>query len=443
LLISAILVLPAVPARALPYRCGEQATPATDESSADANAARERWRVVLPEVPGLALTLANEHMVVAAETSGGCVIMIGALHGIDPASGSQRWVSSDDTRGAALDTPLGIGDSVYVIGQDRDGGAWVAAIDAATGELRWRFSPDNELDGETVFMTAEGGDDDTVIVSRTIRDAGEALLALDAATGTLRWSAPVGETFVRDDALDAVAGRVYAVDGAVNGTDQIVMLDLKTGGVAWHVPAPDAGEAALVATRDEGLIVAAGSRLALISATDGTSAWTATVPAAGATSFVQFAVGGDPVVALVRGQGGATATGFAIADGRQLWSGTLDAVSPFGRPSVVGQRLILNGASLADGVDDLVAVDLATGAIAWKVDAPSILSTATGHGAVYATDNATGASRLRSFARADGAERWTLTFPDLIELRVEATVGDMVYLIGHTLEGSVLIAVRA
>lgn len=141
----------------------------------------------------------------------------GVLFAIDAATGNQRWRFLSDAN--YLETPAVADGTLYLIAQLntrdpelRNTHAWVYALDAATGEQRWVWHDGNTARPPTV---ANG----LVYITNWGPDTEATLLALDAATGVERWSSPDGG----DGATPVIAGTtLYTTSGdgglyAING----------------------------------------------------------------------------------------------------------------------------------------------------------------------------------------------------------------------------------
>ena len=97
----------------------------------------------------------------------------------------------------------------------------VVAVDASTGNVRWRFASPTQAQVYTPAVSAGRAyvvsEDGTVV-------------ALDAATGATIWTTPTGAV---NEALAAIAGGLVFI--ATNG-HTLVALDAATGGLRWQAP---------------------------------------------------------------------------------------------------------------------------------------------------------------------------------------------------------------
>ena len=151
------------------------------------------------------------------------------LYAFDRDSGEERW-RAEGTDSFGLDSaPAVVGDTVYACGQSRtDTFGWIAALDVADGSESWR----HELDGRpSIDPTVVDG---VVYVGVQMGLGDDLFLALDAETGDVRWkyeSQAERETGLSNEAAPTVAdGVVYITDQ--NGT--VVGLDAETGEETWE-----------------------------------------------------------------------------------------------------------------------------------------------------------------------------------------------------------------
>lgn len=140
---------------------------------------------------------------------------------------SLRWTHALHQKAVA--SPLVVGGSVYVETHEGD----VIALDAATGEQRWRVHVGNDvrmtpaLVGDRLLVGIYGS-----IGRPNEKPRGASFVALSAATGALLWRTPL-PGLVRSEPV-ILGSTVYeglaggdAFSGCFNG--RIVALDLKTG----------------------------------------------------------------------------------------------------------------------------------------------------------------------------------------------------------------------
>ncbi|MCJ7509598.1 MAG: PQQ-binding-like beta-propeller repeat protein [Dehalococcoidia bacterium] len=134
------------------------------------------------------------------------------VYALDAATGEERW--RFQTGGLMYSSPAVVGGVLYIGSND----SYVYALDAASGAEHWRFQT-----GSYVFSSPTVGDGVVYIGSDD-----EYVYALDAATGEKRWR------FKTDGEIDSAPA---VVDGVVyvTGCDGIHALDTATGQERWHV----------------------------------------------------------------------------------------------------------------------------------------------------------------------------------------------------------------
>lgn len=275
---------------------------------------------------------------------------------LDRSDGGRRWVDP------ATGGPVAVRDgTVFVAPDDVGSGESVRALDGATGDRRWAVEPVTE----TVGLVPAGG---TVYVAH---EAG--MSAYDATTGARRWSATSSS---HPGPVPVVAGgRLHACEDPVVRFGTRSALD----GLAQAPPTPewerDGPDVTAGAGATAGSLLVAGydrverggapvtrGRLARIDATGGGRTWETTVDTADGTGSVveALAVTGDRCLTGERRGEAAAVVSRRVGDGAVAW-----------RRSVGG------------GIEDLAVVG------------DTVLA-------------ATGGDRVRAFALADGAERWSL-----------------------------------
>jgi outer membrane protein assembly factor BamB len=110
------------------------------------------------------------------------------------------------------------------------GSTGLRALDAATGQLRWTYSPSDGFSAgfANIYQSGEVVSDGTVYAET---GGGHTMLrALDAATGSIRWSYPIAVP-VAPVALAPVAagGTVYVA----RADHTVLALDAATGKPRW------------------------------------------------------------------------------------------------------------------------------------------------------------------------------------------------------------------
>lgn len=164
----------------------------------------ERWRSTISSTGNIGTPTIAAGVVYASTGIGGEPEDAG-IAAIDAASGEVRWrYTSPD--GAVLFTPAVVGGRAFVLGHDRQ----VVAMDAATGKPLWALQFDHDLEalpsivGDTLYVVANDGP----------------AVALDAATGEQRWSVDIqGVPFAPAIAggyllVGTDIGHLYAIGGS-------------------------------------------------------------------------------------------------------------------------------------------------------------------------------------------------------------------------------------
>jgi outer membrane protein assembly factor BamB len=256
----------------------------------------------------------------------------------------------------------------------------LVALDALTGDERWRASVEGTMNG------ALSATDSTVI---TTSDA--AVEAFDVATGTKLWTKPMSTDNQRPEILDGVV-YVGTTDGAIYG------LDVQSGDVRWSWQG-DHSLSERVDVVSGGIVYATPSdgSLHALSLADGSERWKVESP----TSRVNVTIGGGTVYLSQRVDEGASNGQVAAinpADGSVRWR----FVPPSGQMTVAGpwRDGILYVGSAGDGVYALadngdsyqVLWHTPTDAISWPVAlVGDLLYGSTIDGSLIALDSHTGA----------------------------------------------------
>jgi len=173
----------------------------------DAATGRSVWTRALPAGPLSPVADAGEDLMVAS---------CGAVYGLDPASGRERWRTPYRDRLAPTLAPLVAvgGKRVYVAGAD-DGGGRLLCLDAASRRLLWtrRVPRPRHLlaSAEGVYLRCEN------------------VQALDESSGRSLWTC-------RADGcgpLTCTDGLIRFVDSGRDG--RLVAVDRQTGRIAWEM----------------------------------------------------------------------------------------------------------------------------------------------------------------------------------------------------------------
>lgn len=188
------------------------ATEAGTAYALDAQTGAVTWKTTLPAGVTRSVTASADTVFVGAE---------GILVALRLSDGTNLWQSTVATAGAC-GTPTVVAGLVYdATGIDGNDPAakGVVAVDASTGEVRWRYASPT---ADQVYTPAiSGGRAYAVSEDGTV-------VALDAATGNVVWTAPTGAP---NEAVAALAdGLVYV---PTNGRT-LVTLDAGTGALRWQ-----------------------------------------------------------------------------------------------------------------------------------------------------------------------------------------------------------------
>jgi outer membrane protein assembly factor BamB len=153
----------------------------------------------------------------------------GILLAVDAASGQERWRLA--VGGEAIGAPSVSGGLVFVTAAADIGaaGAELIAVDAAEGTERWRVAVGSQplyaapaTDGELVYVPGHGESEMA------------ALLALEAASGVERWRYDTGGFVIGNPAT--AEGRVF-----VATNHALIALDTVTGQEMWRVDEVESG----------------------------------------------------------------------------------------------------------------------------------------------------------------------------------------------------------
>ena len=227
----------------------------------------------------------------------------------DPATPSSEGLEWWVDRGAPVTATPAVADGTVYAGTE-DG--TVSAHASDTGETTWEYETGAPVQELTV------GEGHVLAVSGTTElSAGQELYALDAATGDERWTfSPTGWWL---DPLAVHEGRVYVgteddVVGERNET--LYAVGLEAGEPAWEATTGDPREAVF---DDETLYLSTTDRVDAFATDDGTERWHAATPD---PTFTTLAVAGgtvvqgfDPEDADVFG----LLAGFDADTGEELW----------------------------------------------------------------------------------------------------------------------------
>ena len=326
----------------------------------------------------------------------------GELEARDPDTGELVWTYDvgDQLRG----TPA-VADGAVVVGGGLAGG--ILAVDASTGELRWRV-PTPERVAVYVYPAIDEG---VVYAATGPSETPDTVLAIDLATGNVRWSADVGAGVF---GAPSVSETMVVVTSAAEQT--VTALDKRTGQVRWSVHRVDDtfyGGASIA----DGLLYLAttsirddfdGSVLAL-DAADGSLVWEQARH--GDAQGTTPAIYGDLVIAGTHANGAVVA--YDRATGEVAWRHS-DSGPISSSLMVTRDGYVIGGSQLDHTV---FALDAATGDAVWRdTVAGNVTSSAAYDDGTLVTADVTGA--LYGF-RSTGRVTGTVTGPDG---PIEATV---------------------
>ncbi len=184
------------------------------------------------------------------------VDMEGVVRGYDPADGSVRWSLPLEDAAAVHAAPVALNLDDFAVANDR---GHVASLAAAGGQVHWT----HDL-GAPVYATP--ATDARRLFLPTTRGL---FVALDAATGQERWRYALADTTVRFASPAVADGLVF-----FGGTDGILRaLDAATGETRWQFGVDEAFAAAPLVTRDLVYIGSLGRMLYAVDRRTGEQRW--------------------------------------------------------------------------------------------------------------------------------------------------------------------------
>jgi outer membrane protein assembly factor BamB len=202
------------------------------------------------------VTLAGGHLIAATRD--------GALVGLDPLTGAERWTfqarAEDDASAQFHAAPVTVGADVLVA----DDRGTVRRVDGATGALRWAAPV-----GAPVYHTPAAADG--LLAVPTTRGT---LVVLRLADGAERWRAAIGVAGRTRVSTPAVSGgRLF-----VGGSDGSVRaFDAASGAALWTHSSDGNVRAQPLAIGPLVYVGTLGRRLVALDAADGTERWRTTL----------------------------------------------------------------------------------------------------------------------------------------------------------------------
>lgn len=260
------------------FLCGDRLIAATPDAllAIDRDGGEAIWRVDA-ETPPTASASPSLHTIGARGLLR--VLPGGRASLLDLADGSECW-SVRLRPSASAPAVLAIGGPraprLIVVSEGSDASRGLVALDASSGEARWRFAARRAADDLPFHLRRAGR-----LLVVTCGDS--AVYGLDADTGALVWRFGDGVRFAR--APRVVRDVVLVAGGEPSRSDAVLYaLDAFAGHLRWAqaIPGIVAGEpivgrnVAAIAAADR--IAACGARLSAFEATTGAPLWTRTLP---------------------------------------------------------------------------------------------------------------------------------------------------------------------
>jgi outer membrane protein assembly factor BamB len=381
------------------------------------------------------------------------------------AAPAREWVVAWQRRLDLVTQPPRAGNGLLYLFVSND----VLALDAATGEVRWRYTAPRLADSALALgcpcaaTTADFHGRDVYVLAGT-----NELRALDSGTGQARWAQRLGQAITTPTVTAAGVVVVGAVADALGTDFALYGLDEQSGAVRWTLPferrlipwAAQDGATVLGATSDQ--------RLVAVDAPSGRLLWTAGLPRGPALPPPERVGGGalplgaDSSVLLLDTATGAERWRAPVADwpgapllaGGRVFAATvagqLVALDPGSGARLwsagLGEPLYSGGLAHADGTvyvptlgNALAAVDAAEGRVRWARRVGELLAAPVSEAGALLVGTADGALAVLDPASAEELAR----LPVGEAVRFSPLVaGDLVYVVADADGGSVLTALR-
>lgn len=280
-------------------------------------------------------------------------------------------------------------DVVYIAGKS------LFAMDAATGNKKWEYKPQNNA-SKYYFVGNSPTVSDGIVYCAAEVDQKSNLYAIEATTGSLKWTATdIGFSYPSEKRTPVVSnGLVY-----IGGSKGLYAFEAATGTLRWKVFPGDYERCGSPTISNGMAYLTADNKCIALEAATGTKKWVFNL-GTGSNYQRPFVSNG-----LVFAGSGKTYAIDAIT-GTGKW--VLDLVTGnYAVPSTV-----VDGTGyVSDGSTKFYAIDPATGTTKWSVSNVQIIDQPTiRKGIVYAT--VINPNRIMAFNASDGGVKWQFPLPD-------------------------------
>ncbi|WP_247003788.1 PQQ-binding-like beta-propeller repeat protein [Halosolutus gelatinilyticus] len=298
----------------------------------------------------------------------------GRIRALDPTDGSVAWTSDDlGVDDAPNSAPVVVGDWLYV------GGEALTALDADTGEVRWRRAFGDGDDSPTVYQPefAHG----TIYASTD----DERLYAVDPADGSVRWERHSIDEIDEGDhpywsydtfhaySLAVTTDAVYATVGTPPEQRQVVALEPESGETLWTVHPNGTLRARVAATENYVFVYDASTTFEtrVVDATTGDvlNPISGGGPAAIAQDTFVGTVGGNEL----------RATDVDATEDRWITRWVRDDAQSYGTPTIAGDTVLVVALDERDR-EFLKGFDLESGRERWCLHLEAVPQLANRHG---------------------------------------------------------------
>ena len=295
----------------------------------------------------------------------------GQLHAVDARTGQKRW--SFRAGGGVRTRPAAEGGALFFQADD----GFLYRLDAASGRETWRVRVVEKPVERLPFDNPKSrydrfGSDVTVAAGRLYVGTHDGhVLALDPKTGARVWDFAAGDSVLAAPAVDS--GRVYA--GSYD--KHVYALDAATGRLLWK---RDTQGAVVSTPAVAGDLVVVGNRcydLLGLQAATGEVAWTRYVW----FSWIESSATVRDGIAYVGSSDAASVGAFHARSGRPRWQADVYGWA-WGQPAATEERVYLGTSSQAGYPSGhragVMALERATGRIAWRYESPAAAKGAFG-----------------------------------------------------------------